>query len=102
MIPFIKEIEDVKEQIIERYRPLKIILFGSCARGIARADSDIDLCIIYQYENKKEQLLDMFINIECDRAVDFILYRQEEWDRYIEDLGTFASLIKREGIVLYG
>lgn len=102
MIPFVKEIEDIKNQIIIKYNPLKIILFGSCAKGIAKENSDIDLCIICQYEDKKDKLLDMLINIEYDRDVDFILYRPEVWDRYTEDLGTFASLIKREGVVLYG
>ncbi|MCI6276426.1 MAG: nucleotidyltransferase domain-containing protein [Clostridium sp.] len=102
MIPFIKEIDNVKEQIIEKYNPLKIILFGSCAKGIAKDSSDIDLCVICEYESKKDKLMDMLINIQSDRAIDFILYRPREWEKYIEDSTTFASLIKREGVVLYG
>ncbi len=102
MIPFIKEIDNVKEQIIEKYNPLKIILFGSCAKGIAKDSSDIDLCVICEYESKKDKLMDMLINIQSDRAIDFILYRPGEWEKYIEDSTTFASLIKREGVVLYG
>ena len=31
MIPFSDEIEKIKEQIVNRYHPVKIILFGSCA-----------------------------------------------------------------------
>lgn len=96
MIPFIKEIEDIKEQIIIKYNPVKIILFGSCAKGMAKENSDIDLCVICQYENKKDKLLDMLINIESNRDVDFILYRPEEWDEYRKDSGTFAALIERE------
>lgn len=102
MIPFIEEIEDIKKQIIIKYSPSKIILFGSCARGIAKENSDIDLCVICQYENKKDKLMDMLTSIECNRDVDFIIYRPEEWEKYIEDSGTFASLIKREGVILYG
>lgn len=102
MIPFVEEIENIKNQIIIRYNPLKIILFGSCARGLAKDSSDIDLCVIFQYENKKDKLLDMLINIEYERDVDFILYRPEEWYKYIKDSATFAALIEREGIVLYG
>lgn len=102
MIPFKKEIEDIKNQIVMKYNPSKIILFGSCAKGIAKTNSDIDLCIICQYEDKKEKLMDMLINVQYNRDVDFILYRPEEWDKYIKDSGTFASLIKREGVVLYG
>jgi uncharacterized protein len=102
MIPFIEEIEEIKNQIVTRYSPLKIILFGSCARGIAKENSDIDLCVIFSYEDKKDKLMEMLINIEYHRDVDFILYRPEEWSKYIEDSGTFASLINREGIVIYG
>lgn len=102
MIPFIDEIEDIKNQIITKYHPSKIILFGSCAKGIAKETSDIDLCIVCQYEDKKEKLMDMLINVEYDRDVDFILYRPDEWNNYTKDTGTFAALIQREGVVLYG
>lgn len=102
MIPFSNEIEDIKNQIIIKYKPLKIILFGSCARGIANKNSDIDLCIVCHYDNKKDKLIDMLTNIEYQRDVDFILYRPEEWEKHIGDSTTFASLINREGVVLYG
>lgn len=102
MIPFSDEIEKIKEQIISRYNPIKIILFGSCAAGCAKKNSDIDLCIICNYENKKEMLMDMLMNIEYERDVDFILYRQDEYEKYKEDTATFAALINRKGICIYG
>jgi len=102
MIPFSDEIEKIKEQIVNRYHPIKIILFGSCASGCAKKNSDIDLCIICSYESKKEMLMDMLINIEYDRDVDFILYRQAEYDEYKKDTATFASLIDRKGVCIYG
>jgi len=102
MIPFSDEIEKIKEQIVSRYNPVKIILFGSCAAGCAKKNSDIDLCIIFNYENKKEILMDMLINIEYERDVDFILYRQAEYEKYKEDTATFASLIDRKGVCIYG
>ena len=46
--------------------------------------------------------MDMLINIESHRDIDFILYRENEWIKYIQDTATFASLINREGVVLYG
>jgi len=102
MIPFSDEIEKIKEQIVNRYHPVKIILFGSCAAGCAKKNSDIDLCIICSYKSKKEMLMDMLINIECDRDVDFILYRQAEYDEYKKNTTTFASLIDRKGVCIYG
>lgn len=102
MIPFSDEIDKIKQQIISKYSPSKIILFGSCAAGCAKKNSDIDLCIICDYENKKEMLMDMLINIEYERDVDFILYRQDEYEKYKEDSATFAALIHRKGVCIYG
>ncbi|MEG2017290.1 MAG: nucleotidyltransferase domain-containing protein, partial [Clostridium sp.] len=92
----------VKEQIIDKYNPLKIILFGSCASGCANSKSDIDLCIIMEYQDKQEVLMDILINVESERDVDFILYKPEEWEKYNSDEGSFAGLINRKGILIYG
>ena len=46
MIPFIEEIEEIRNQIVQLYNPHEIILFGSCAKGRAREDSDIDFLFI--------------------------------------------------------
>lgn len=102
MIPFKEEIDNIKNQIIDKYNPSKIILFGSCALGCAKKDSDIDLCIICNYEDKEEILMDLLLNIDYERDVDFILYRPEEWEKYKEDTTTFASLIYRKGVSIYG
>lgn len=102
MIPFKDEIENIKKQIVEKYDPIKIILFGSCASGCAKKNSDIDLCIICNYKDKKEILMDMLMNIQYERDVDFILYRPEEWELYKKDTTTFANLINRKGVEIYG
>lgn len=101
MIPFKEEIDKIKDQIIDKYKPIKIILFGSCAAGCARKDSDIDLCIVINYIDKRETLMDLMMNIEYERSVDFIIYKPEEWDRYKNDTTTFANLISRTGVEIY-
>ncbi len=50
-IDFQKEIESITLQIIEKYKPAKIILFGSTARGQFDADSDADFLIIKKWAN---------------------------------------------------
>jgi len=48
--------EDAVRRIAERFSPDKIILFGSCARGDAGPDSDIDLLVLFPevaYPNKR-------------------------------------------------
>jgi len=41
-----EEIASITKQIVEKYKPEKIILFGSAARGRMSADSDVDLLVI--------------------------------------------------------
>jgi len=41
-----KEIENISSQIIAKYRPEKLVLFGSAARGESEPDSDIDFLIV--------------------------------------------------------
>jgi len=43
---FEREIEGITAQIIDKYKPEKIILFGSAARGEWDSDSDADFLII--------------------------------------------------------
>ena len=41
-------IEDVVRQIVERFHPMRIILFGSYAYGEPRPESDVDLMIVME------------------------------------------------------
>jgi predicted nucleotidyltransferase len=41
-----KAIDQVVEQIVEKFKPQKIILFGSYARGNPRPESDVDLLVV--------------------------------------------------------
>ena len=98
----------VIEYLIRELDPNKIILFGSCAKGIVKEDSDIDLCVVLKEKmDSKERanfrskfLLDM-IDI-TDYEIDLFICSQEEWDRKHIDLGTFIGKINKEGKVLYG
>ena len=41
-----KAIDQVVSQIVENFKPQKIILFGSYARGNPRPESDVDLLVV--------------------------------------------------------
>ena len=44
-----KEIRAVARRIAQEFRPHKIILFGSYARGEATPDSDVDLLVVLHF-----------------------------------------------------
>lgn len=96
------EIDTIKEQIVSLYTPSKIVLFGSQAKGTATKRSDIDLCIVKDTENKSDLLTDMYLNIESSKPFDLLLYTDTEWEDCIMDPSSFAYLINKRGIVLYG
>jgi predicted nucleotidyltransferase len=96
------EINSIKEQIVSRYAPSKVVLFGSQARATATKRSDIDLCIVKNTDNKRELLTDMYLNIESSKPFDLILYTEAEWNQCVDDTTSFAYLINKKGIVIYG
>jgi uncharacterized protein len=97
-----EEIDSIKEQIVTKYNPSKIILFGSQTKGTATRKSDIDICIIKDAEDKRKLLIDMYINIESNRPFDLLLYTEDEWKHCIDDSTSFAYLINKKGIKIYG
>ena len=99
-----REIEDIAAQIIEKYQPEKIILFGSAARGDLNPDSDADFLIVKKdtpfYGADRIRQLSRIIDRNI--PVDFLVYRPEELDRRIQMGDPFIEAILGEGRVLYG
>jgi len=79
-----------------------ILLFGSQARGTAGADSDVDLCVVAPASNKRKLLTELYLNADCERPVDILLYTPEEWASSVADPHSFAYKLHREGVRLYG
>ncbi len=99
-----REIESVTAQIVEKYNPEKIILFGSAVRGELSADSDVDILIIKKdtplYGADRIRQLSRLI--ERNIPIDFLVYRPEEFEKRIDMGDPFLKAIVREGKVLYG
>ncbi|RME89900.1 MAG: nucleotidyltransferase domain-containing protein [Anaerolineae bacterium] len=55
MIPM-SEIRALAERIAEKFRPEKIILFGSYAYGTPTPDSDVDLLVIMPFEGRNPHM----------------------------------------------
>ena len=56
------EIDEMVQRIAKHFNPDQIILFGSCARGTARHDSDVDLLVVMPVTGSKR---DTQIAIRC-------------------------------------
>ena len=101
---FEKEISDITRQIIENFKPERIILFGSAARGEWDSDSDADFLIIkkdtpFYGADRIRELSQM---IDRNIPVDFFVYRPEELDKRLRMGDPFLKDIIKAGKVLYG
>jgi len=103
-LDFEGEIRSISKQLIEKYNPDKIILFGSAARGDKGPDSDADFLIIKKQTPYygSERIMEVSSLIERNIPVDFLIYRPEEFEKRLEMGDPFLKAILREGRVLYG
>ena len=102
MCPYDFEIENIKNQLIRKYHPIDIILFGSCARGRVTRRSDIDICMILETNDKRKIVRDILFEVEYEVDLDVVVYTPQEWQTNKDDRATFASIIKRTGVSLIG
>ncbi len=91
-------------QIVATYRPLRVILFGSHARGEAGPDSDLDLMVVLDDDAPEEALHWQKLN-EARRgylgAVDMLAAREGSLLDRARAKASFAATILREGKVVY-
>ena len=109
-----KEIEIAKEEIVEKTQNLlkadlvKIILYGSCARGDYNADSDIDIALLTKcdrddakkYSNGLGYIATDFA-MKYYQVVNFVCLPYDEFQEK-KDWYPYFRNIEQEGHVLYG
>ena len=98
-----QEIDNIARQIIEKYKPKKIILFGSATHGDFTEDSDLDFFIIkeevpYLGRDRARELRRI---IQKQSAADFLIYKPEEFNSCIGSGDPFLQTIVKYGKVLY-
>jgi predicted nucleotidyltransferase len=98
------EIENITAQIIKKYAPEKIILFGSAAKGELHSESDADFLIIKKDTPLygADRIREISKIIKRDIPVDFLIYRPDEFDKRLSMGDPFLKSIIKEGKVLYG
>lgn len=96
-------IEELKVQLVRKYSPSKVILFGSAAREDGEAN-DVDLFIIKDDVPSigAERVRQLYRLIDTDLPVDYIVYRPGEVAERISLGDPFLIEILRQGKVLHG
>jgi predicted nucleotidyltransferase len=96
---------EMVERVVERFDPLRVVLFGSHARGEAKRDSDVDLLVVFdhvEWEKKRELMVDVRRAL-ADMPVpkDIVVTDLEEIARRGKLVGTVLHAALQEGKLLY-
>ena len=97
------KIEAMVDRLAEQFHPVKIILFGSYARGTAKPDSDVDLLVIASTQGSRRQLAVQMDIALADRDIplDLLVVSPQEFDQYRDIAGSIIYPVVREGKVMY-
>ena len=93
----------VKRRIVRRFRPLRVVLFGSQASGSARPDSDLDLLVVMP-DGTDERATAAAIR-RALRGIplskDVVVTTLAKVDRYADVPGTIIRDALRDGTTIY-
>lgn len=98
-----KNIREMVNRIVRKFRPERIILFGSRARRQGSPDSDVDLLVVMRVKGSKRQArLDIRRTLHDIRVPkDIIVTAPEEFEWRKEIVGTIERPAAQEGQILY-
>ncbi|MBV9814691.1 MAG: HEPN domain-containing protein [Alphaproteobacteria bacterium] len=90
--------------VVDYFKPQRVILFGSRARGEATRDSDIDLLVIVDDDTPPEKLTWKagYEAYRTNRPADVFPMRSETFERDRAIANTLAAEADADGIVVYG
>ncbi|MGO9119573.1 MAG: nucleotidyltransferase domain-containing protein [Desulfomonilaceae bacterium] len=96
-------IEALREQLVAKYAPEKIILFGSAAREQGEVN-DVDLFIIKDNVPHlgADRIRELYRLMDTDLPVDYLVYRPTEVAERLSLGDPFVVGVLREGRVLHG
>ncbi len=99
-----EQIEKILNRIVNRYKPDKIVLFGSYAYGNPTEDSDLDLLVVRssnlpRYKRARE--IRKYLWGITDVPKDIIVYTPEEIDEWRGVEEAFITNIMKNGKILY-
>lgn len=97
-----RRVKNAIDRIVRGYKPKKVILHGSFARGDHHEGSDVDLIIIKDTQDRFADRIEKVLEF-CtgEVAVQPLVYTEAELERMLAEGNSFVQTALREGVVVY-
>ncbi|OGU18337.1 MAG: hypothetical protein A2X61_05880 [Ignavibacteria bacterium GWB2_35_12] len=97
------EVSKIIDNIVSKFNPDKIVVFGSYAGGLPTKDSDLDLLIIMdsilpRYKRASEIRLGCF---PYSIPLDILVYTPNEYEEWRYTTNHILKEIDKSGVVIY-
>ena len=96
-----RAIRKFAREVAERYKPDKIVLFGSYAYGTPNVDSDVDILVVMPCRNELDCSVRICLNFEAPFPLDLIVRTPEKLKKRLELGDSFLIDVIEHGVVMY-
>ena len=97
-----EKVYEAVECIVAKAKPVRVIAFGSRARGIHRKDSDLDLAVMVDDEAATGRERAVWrTDIPLDMSVDLLVFGRRRHEFMKDSIISVHFDIANEGVVLY-
>jgi predicted nucleotidyltransferase len=98
-----EHIDELVRRIVETVHPLRIILFGSAARGDVGPHSDLDVMVIMpDGTHRRHTAQDIYVSlIGIGVPVDVVVATPRDLEKHKNTIGYIYRTVLREGRELY-
>jgi uncharacterized protein len=98
----LRQIQAYADEVVRRFQPEKIILFGSHARGRPALDSDVDLLVIMPHTRRAPyQAAAIRTEVRAPFSLDLLVRSPRELRRRLAAGDCFMREIVEQGRVLH-
>lgn len=94
-------IRKLAREIVAKFHPERIILFGSYAYGKPHRDSDVDILVVMPTRNELDQSAKICIALDYHFGLDLVVRKPENLRRRLQWGDWFLREIVNQGKVLY-
>ena len=96
-----KDLSEIVTKLKDHFKPMKVFIFGSRAKGTSTPDSDYDLFLIVKNSDKSQlQRMQEARRLIWGRtiAVDIFIYTEAEFFKFNDEFSSIAHTVANEGV----